>query len=449
MDVGHVLLLLLVGIPLTAFAYFMMRPRLVAEGDAVPDERPAPPAPRPHVQERALPAASQQPAPPPLSKDAATLAALERLPVAASVRMPEYDTGRLYLMDGGYGTGWLDIRLRADECICIAGSRRAGKSNLLQLLTLSALTLGPKQVRVWVLDGKNGLDYGFAHQLDHARLYADGCDSADGGLMAGYQAALAEMRERNRLIGAAGFRNINEYNAHAEGDKLPLLLLVCDEVGDLNSEGKQALEELARLSGAAGIILAVATQRPTADVLSSQVQANTPVRICLKVATAKYTSVALALGPGEQSRYEPSLFPSAGIALLRFNGQEQIGRVPELTLDRRQRWISVLRELYPREEPVVLELPVRPAEVAPAVPVWTTEHVKVAAMLASEPGLSNREIARRLKPGTDGGGDAAVKAGKLKAAVLPFVQEGCSGVRTGDEHRENASAEQTNTEQGV
>lgn len=42
--------------------------------------------------------------------------------------------------------------------------------------------------------------------------------------------------------------------------------------------------------------------------------------------------------------------------------------------------------------------------------LWSEEHVKVATWMANEPGLSIREIARRLYPGSDGSGSYSVQA---------------------------------------
>lgn len=55
---------------------------------------------------------------------------------------------------------------------------------------------------------------------------------------------------------------------------------------------------------------------------------------------------------------------------------------------------------------------------APAAHVtWTAQHVKVAAWLMENPNISTREIARRLFPTTDGGGDYSTRAKAVRVVA--------------------------------
>ena len=51
--------------------------------------------------------------------------------------------------------------------------------------------------------------------------------------------------------------------------------------------------------------------------------------------------------------------------------------------------------------------------------------------LASEPEISNREIGRRLYPGTDGGGSYSVKAKELRDQVLRVTSTGVTPLQNG------------------
>lgn len=68
---------------------------------------------------------------------------------------------------------------------------------------------------------------------------------------------------------------------------------------------------------------------------------------------------------------------------------------------------------------------------APNESPWTPDHVRVAAWLAAEPAISDREIGRRLYPGTDGGGSYSVKAKVLREAVLRVTNEGVTPLQNG------------------
>ena len=72
---------------------------------------------------------------------------------------------------------------------------------------------------------------------------------------------------------------------------------------------------------------------------------------------------------------------------------------------------------------------------APATPSesptpWTPDHVRVAAWLAAEPTISDRELGRRLYPGTDGGGSYSVKAKALREAVEGVTKTGVMVLQT-------------------
>lgn len=54
---------------------------------------------------------------------------------------------------------------------------------------------------------------------------------------------------------------------------------------------------------------------------------------------------------------------------------------------------------------------------------WTEQHVKVAAWIMAEPGISTRELGRRLYPGSDGGGRYSVKAKELREQVEALLPD--------------------------
>lgn len=240
------------------------------------------------------------------------------------------------------GVNWVGFNLHGAEDMVICGAKGKGKGNAIQAVTLAALALGPESVEVWYLDAKQGLDYSFAVDLRHAKLYAD-IPGADGSLSDGFAAALAEMKRRNDAMFKKA-RNYQEYAART-GIRWPIIVLVVDEAAELDAAQKGQLATMARMSRAAGFILLTCTQYPTAEVLSSQVQANAVCRLCLQMPSAKYTPVALNLAPGQKSLYEPAEINAPGIAVYRRNGDERLGRVPEVRDDARA---IVIRQLVDR-----------------------------------------------------------------------------------------------------
>jgi S-DNA-T family DNA segregation ATPase FtsK/SpoIIIE len=122
---------------------------------------------------------------------------------------------------------------------------------------------------------------------------------------------VGEMDRRYRLMSWVGVRNLSGYNHKiADGEKsgtrlmdpntlegteprplekLPYIVVIIDELGDLMMvSGKKVEELVARLAQkarASGIHLIVATQRPSVDVITGLIKANIPTRIAFQVSS--------------------------------------------------------------------------------------------------------------------------------------------------------------------
>lgn len=104
-----------------------------------------------------------------------------------------------------------------------------------------------------------------------------------------------EMDDRYDLLKAAQVRNIKEYNekflerklSPAKHRYLPYIVLVIDEYCDLIMTAGKDIEvpitRLAQLARAIGIHLVIATQRPTATVITGNIKANFPTRTAFYV----------------------------------------------------------------------------------------------------------------------------------------------------------------------
>jgi hypothetical protein len=82
--------------------------------------------------------------------------------------------------------------------------------------------------------------------------------------------------------------------------------------------------------------------------LSGQVQANLHHRLVLRLASPRHTAVALGVGTGEKSRYDPAAIPEPGVGVLRCHGTEVLGRIPVVEDDVRHTLITRLRARWPR-----------------------------------------------------------------------------------------------------
>ncbi len=162
----------------------------------------------------------------------------------------------------------------------IAGTTGAGKSELLQTLISSlAVSNRPDQLTFVLIDYKGGAAFKECTRLPHTvGMVSD----LDGHLT---QRALdslgAEIRRRERLLLAAGAKDIDDYTGHP----LPRLVLIIDEFAALVAELPDfvtGLVDIARRGRSLGIHLILATQRP-AGVVTADIQANTSLRSALRV----------------------------------------------------------------------------------------------------------------------------------------------------------------------
>jgi len=113
---------------------------------------------------------------------------------------------------------------------------------------------------------------------------------------------VSEMMRRYKAMSDAGVRDLESYNSIVESQetdarKLPQVVVIIDELADLMLVAAKEVEEsicrIAQMGRAAGIHLIIATQRPSADVITGLMKANIPSRIAFSVASAMESRIIL------------------------------------------------------------------------------------------------------------------------------------------------------------
>ena len=186
----------------------------------------------------------------------------------------------------------------------VAGATGAGKSVCINTLLISLLyKAGPEDLRIILIDPKR-VEMSIYAGLPHLMLDEIVCD-VDKAIRA-LNWAIGEMNRRILFFEANRFRNIEDYNEDCKksgNEKMPRILIVVDELADLMSLGKKAVEDainrIARLARAVGIHLIVATQRPSVDVISGTIKNNLPTRTAFRVTAGPDSRTILDAGGAE------------------------------------------------------------------------------------------------------------------------------------------------------
>ena len=180
----------------------------------------------------------------------------------------------------------------------IAGTTGSGKSVCMNSIIISLLyKAGPEDVKLIMVDPKM-VELGIYNGIPHLLIpVVTDPKKAAGSL----QWAVTEMMRRYKAMSDAGVRDLESYNsiveAEQEGQKLPQVVVIIDELADLMLVAAKEVEEsicrIAQMGRAAGIHLIIATQRPSADVITGLMKANIPSRIAFAVASAMESRIIL------------------------------------------------------------------------------------------------------------------------------------------------------------
>ena len=181
----------------------------------------------------------------------------------------------------------------------IAGTTGSGKSVCMNSIIISLLyKASPEDVKLIMVDPKM-VELGIYNGIPHLLIpVVTDPKKAAGSL----QWAVTEMLRRYKLMSDAGVRDLDSYNSmisgdEIEGEKLPQIVVIIDELADLMLVAAKEVEDsicrIAQMGRASGMHLIIATQRPSADVITGLMKANIPSRIAFSVASAMESRIIL------------------------------------------------------------------------------------------------------------------------------------------------------------
>ena len=202
--------------------------------------------------------------------------------------------------------------------LLIAGTTGSGKSVGINTMILSLLyRFKPNECKLILIDPKM-LELSVYEDIPH--LLTPVVTDPNKAVYA-LKWVVREMENRYKLMNSLNVKNINSYNEKVfktlslgrklfrevqtsidadsrkpiiekreiSLEKMPLIVVVIDEMADLmmvaGKEVENLVQRLAQMARASGIHLITATQRPSVDVITGTIKANFPSRISYKVAS--------------------------------------------------------------------------------------------------------------------------------------------------------------------
>ena len=175
--------------------------------------------------------------------------------------------------------------------LLVAGTTGSGKTIFLYSIIVSLLKkYGCKDLQLLIIDPKQ-TDFIFFDDL--SQLYG-------GHVITDAEEALEMIRrinevdkeERTELLKSNKSRDIESYNAKNPGNRMKRLVVIIDEYADLiqaaemqgtRKEFEKLLVMLAQRVRNLGIHLVIATQRPSAQIVTGALKANIPFRVSFRL----------------------------------------------------------------------------------------------------------------------------------------------------------------------
>ena len=190
--------------------------------------------------------------------------------------------------------------------VLIAGTTGSGKSVCINSLIVSLLyKASPEEVRFIMVDPKM-VELNPYNGIPHLLIPVVTDPKKAAGAL---QWAVFEMMKRYKLFSEHNVKDLASFNSNVAGKspelkKMPTVVVVIDELADLMMVAAKEVEEsicrVAQMGRAAGVHLVIATQRPSADIITGIMKANIPSRIAFAVASSMESRIILDMTGAEK-----------------------------------------------------------------------------------------------------------------------------------------------------
>ncbi|MDP2642110.1 MAG: DNA translocase FtsK 4TM domain-containing protein [bacterium] len=177
--------------------------------------------------------------------------------------------------------------------LLIAGATGSGKSVTIHAIVTSLLYRNPPENLKFIMIDPKRVELTMYNNIPH--LLTPVITDPKKSILA-LKWLAKEMERRYDILEKSSVRDVESYHqnilstqAGKDGDPMPFIVVIIDELADLMQSYPRELESavvrLAQMSRAVGIHLILSTQRPSVNVITGLIKANIPARIALQVAS--------------------------------------------------------------------------------------------------------------------------------------------------------------------
>ena len=218
--------------------------------------------------------------------------------------LPKGEKYGLYIPFGQDISGnYVAADLKEFPHLLVCGTTGSGKSIFMHSVIMSLIMRNAvDDLKIVMIDPKR-VEFGKYKEMPH--LLCPPINDSHKAYIA-LQKLCDEMDHRYEIFENYGVSNIKQYNQEAlenGKDKMPYIVLICDEFADLMDTNRKCSEPVVRLgqkARASGIHMIIATQRPSTNVITGTIKANLPVRVALSCSSAVDSVTILGEGGAEK-----------------------------------------------------------------------------------------------------------------------------------------------------
>lgn len=252
--------------------------------------------------------------------------------------------------------------------IMVAGQTSSGKSTFLRQF-ITSLYLNNKSHEFTLIDLKGGLEFQLFENLDRVSVVANLTDAANK-----LKIFSQLLEDRMKMLKVNKCKDISQFLKLPKEKRAPLesgkfinlsrRMIVIDEAADIFLAGNHAatgdiqnarriLIEIARKGRAVGLHMVIATQRPDAKSIDSQVKANLPGILCFQMPND--ASSMTVLGTGRAT----DLPPIPGRAIWKSGADQLEVQTPLLSPEEAEELLKNYRKTDPKDN-------IKPQKVTPS-----------------------------------------------------------------------------------